>query len=206
MLAAFKAGFTVVIHAMFRQNVGAVKRHQRDTAPDHTLLGACAMTFFKINPPAETVYEFFGPRWRCAYCGEPADTIDHTTPRWFVAGNFDLISRYRLVKVSACMSCNQIAGMHVDRSWSERKLRIAKVLARKNRKVLKTADWPEAEIRDLGYNLQTMIRNAAGIAGVIRQRLIYLNDTSWHPDVPQELQLHIATSGVTVPQCDVEAV
>jgi hypothetical protein len=142
----------------------------------------------------EAYYVFYGPLYRCAYCGELGDTIDHTTPRHFVAGNWALVSRYRLVKVCACASCNGLAGGELDATWPQRKARIADKLARKARRLLMTAHWPDEELAELGYNLAVTIREAQDAATVVRRRLVFLRDLHWPLDVPTALQITLAVA------------
>jgi len=148
-----------------------------------------------LNRPLEVVYEFRGPRHRCAYCGELPDTIDHTTPQWFVSGNHRLISRYLLYKVASCGSCNVLAGQHVDRTFEDRKQRIATKLAKRAKKLLETGNWTEEELATLGRTLQDLCRDANAKANVVRRRLAHLADPTWPPDAPDELQKPDAYDG-----------
>ena len=95
----------------------------------------------------EVAYEFHGPAYRCAYCGDPSDTIDHTVPRWFIEGNFRAVWKYRIIKVSACRECNIAAGTGMDATFSERKARVLSKVLAKNRNVLSTAEWTDEEIK-----------------------------------------------------------
>ena len=142
-----------------------------------------------VRHPSETFYRFLGPRHRCAYCGELSDTIDHTTPRWFVDGNTMLLQRYWIFKVSACLSCNVLAGDVVDRTFYARKRRIAGKLFRRGRRLLQTADWPEEDLEELGYGMRVFCEQSHQAATVLRRRLRFLADPGWPHDVPFELQV-----------------
>lgn len=50
----------------------------------------------------------------CAYCGEPADTLDHVRPR--AAGGETRASNL----IAACKRCNQAKGSEEWRSWYRR--------------------------------------------------------------------------------------
>lgn len=141
--------------------------------------------------PAETVYQLFGPKHQCAYCGDLADTIDHTTPRWFVNGNYELIKRFGLVKVYSCMECNLMAGKVIDRDWPARKRRIAKAIRKRYFRVLQTASWGEDELAELGPNLRVYVNQSDQVAENVRRRLRVLDDAYWPTDVPVELQFRL---------------
>lgn len=147
------------------------------------------MTNYRIPGGIEHVYEFRGPLFRCAYCGEPAETTDHTTPIVFAAGANAVYRRYWLVKVAACQSCNRLASDKLDSTWGARKLRIARKLAQKHKRLLQTAHFSPEEMADFGQNLRIMIETADLAASVIRRRLIFLNDVSWPNDVPWDLRI-----------------
>lgn len=137
--------------------------------------------------PREAAYKHFGPKYRCAYCGEPSDTIDHTVPRWFVNSNWRVIARCTLVKVSACRECNTLLGNKLDLTWGQRKARLAKAVARRGKKLLMVADWNEEEIAEMGRFLQRHLHVAASDARALRRRLEYLANFHWPETVPQSL-------------------
>lgn len=84
-----------------------------------------------------------------------------------------------------------MAGGVIDRTWSQRKARIAKILARKAKKLLQTADWPDEDLAEMGWMLRTVIMKAQIDADIVRRRLSYLRDGWWPPEVPQELQIKV---------------
>lgn len=112
-----------------------------------------------LHRSSEFPYHFIGKQYVCAYCGDPADTVDHCVPSWFVQGNVAIIARSKLFKVSCCRECNMEAGMIVDRSFIARKQRIARNLRRKHASILRVAHWRQDEIAKLGYRLRTYVAN-----------------------------------------------
>ena len=136
---------------------------------------------------SEVPYNFVGPRFKCAYCGEPADTIDHCTPAWFVEGNLRVIQRYRLFKVSACVDCNARAGMKLDATFLDRRRRIAVSIRRKKRRLLAIADWEPQEARSLGRGLRTYVEGGHQLATVLRRRLTALDSHVLPHGVPNVL-------------------
>jgi hypothetical protein len=146
------------------------------------------MTISTLGQPSEAVYRLFGPRYQCAYCGDPADNIDHTTPRWFVKNNPELIKRFGLVKVHSCWECNNLAGKIVDRTWQLRKRRIARAVRKRHFRILQTASWTPEEIGELGPLLRQYIGQSDAAADRVRKRLRVLDHVWWPEDVPSDLQ------------------
>lgn len=143
---------------------------------------------------SEAFYNFVGPQFECAYCGEPADTEDHTTPAWFVEGNTRLIERYKLFKVAACRDCNGRAGMKVDKTFLERRRRIAVSIRRKKRRLLGIADWETSEVQELGHSLKDYIKRGHELATILRQRLAMLDSFVMPHGVPNVLLQPFATN------------
>ena len=141
----------------------------------------------KILRACEGVYNFVGPRFECAYCGEPSDTIDHCTPSWFVQGNFRLIQRYTFSKVSSCFDCNVRAGMKVDNTFIDRRRRIAVSIRRKNQRILGIADWEPDEVTRLGRSLQAYVKRGHEMATALRRRLMMLDNLALPLGVPNVL-------------------
>ena len=133
---------------------------------------------------SELPYEFIGPRYTCAYCGDPSDTEDHTVPSWFVAGNIRVIARYRLFKVAACRECNILAGAIVDRTILHRKRRIAIALRKKNKRILGAADWKQDEIARLGRAMRDYVESGLKHGAHLRLRLEQLDSPLWLEGIP----------------------
>lgn len=139
--------------------------------------------------PSEKVYVLRGTPYVCAYCGEPADNVEHTVPIWFTEGNTELIRRYKFLKVWSCCLCNKFAGKKVDSTFIQRRRRIAAKLRKKYRKVLGTADWTPEELAELGPNLQAYCNQSSQLQIDLLRRLRYLDFPLPPEDVPNELFL-----------------
>lgn len=153
---------------------------------------------------SETPYRFCGSKTECAYCGDLANSIDHCTPAWFVAGNHELIKRYFLVKVASCKDCNVRAGQKVDRTFVQRRRRIAAGLRRANRKTLSIADWEIDDIKRLGRGLRNYVKRGQEIQRWLLLRLERLESPISPEGVPHFLLARTAhTSDVEegVPEC-----
>lgn len=124
--------------------------------------------------PSETYYEFCGPRHVCAYCGEPADNVDHTIPRALVAEK-PVISRcIKLMKVSSCGECNRFASNTVHETFFERRMCIARKITKKYSFLLKYPPWSKEEIDEMGRGIKSMINEAKLRSDWIRGRLSIL--------------------------------
>ena len=148
------------------------------------------MAFSNVNVDGRRVtatYRLFGQPHVCAYCGEPADTIDHAVPQWLAQGNLAIAKRYTLVAVHCCKNCNVLAGKEVDKTFTARRARIAKKLKRKSKAVLQTALHTEKEIAELGRGLREMIEDTNAKASLIRWRLRVLTDPNLPPGIPDDL-------------------
>ena len=133
-----------------------------------------------IHHGVEFAYTFCGPRWRCAYCDDIADTIDHTVPRCFVRGNWRFIARYRLVKLQCCRQCNALAAGIIDETFIQRRRRIARGVRKRSKLLLQTASWADDEIDELGP-MRAHILSATEAADETRRRLRML-DSPVPPD------------------------
>lgn len=140
-----------------------------------------------LSRPSEYVYEFCGPRDRCAYCGDPAETIDHTVPRSHLGRNPRSAMRHRFIKVQACGDCNGLLGDRVDSTFSDRKRRLLRRIVTRGIRLLNTADWTAEEIAEVGPGLRPYIQIANVAAEALRSRVIRLQDPTWPPGVPNDL-------------------
>lgn len=128
-------------------------------------------------------YKLFCPdkrsRYICFYCGLPAPTVDHVPPLNKVA---DLLMEYeslKYIKVPACQECNGIASdfPHID--IYERQEYIKKKLKKKYQKYIKSMDWEEDEIEQLGYRMKQQVIASMSIKYLVAYRLTYGEDTNF---------------------------
>ena len=83
--------------------------------------------------------------YRCVYCGEAADSMDHFPPVSYGLHGFLL---------PACRECNCIAGTKYPLNFEGRMHHVKKRLRQKYKRHLLTPEWTKDEISELGYNLQ----------------------------------------------------
>ncbi len=145
------------------------------------------MAASKIHRVCEENYRFAGVPHVCAYCGEPADTIDHAVPRWFVAGNVRLIERCQLVKVPACAECNGFAGGVIDLTFLGRRRRIARAIRKKHKRALAVSHWAPDEMASLGRGMRDHIEAVAAR----REWLIWRLNVLESHILPRGVEFHL---------------
>jgi len=101
----------------------------------------------------------------CAYCGMPADSVDHLVPQSLVetarlSGNPDWvrdICRVRILTVEACRQCNGVLGNRIFPTLEDRKRAVKRYLRRKYRRLLKAPPWEDDELEEMGLGLRGYI-------------------------------------------------
>jgi hypothetical protein len=111
----------------------------------------------------------------CFYCGEPADSIDHTYPVSSLTNllNSGLELPGRMYIVPACRECNSFLGKEIFATLASRKAYIRKRLRKRYKKYLNQPLWTEEEIDELGDSLRGLVNYATYEAARIRRRLAY---------------------------------
>lgn len=110
----------------------------------------------------------------CAYCGDPADSIDHVPPVSRVDDYRALALRNEaFLKVPACKECNDLAGDVLDESFLQRAERVKDSIGRKAEKYLRRIEWDEEELQELGPNLRSKVEEHGFKERWYRGRLEY---------------------------------
>ena len=110
----------------------------------------------------------------CYYCGQPADSVDHVTPRTIMAmlpEGVDNPVMARTETVIACSECNKALGSRFYETLADRKAAAQEHIRRKYRRYLYMPNWTEDEIETLGPSLQGYIKRAIAIKKLTRMRL-----------------------------------
>ena len=106
--------------------------------------------------------------WRCVYCGEIGDSVDHVPPTSVrpTLRDMGIAHEYPFLEVRSCRECNSALGPD---GWtiSERKKLIKRWLVRRYARVLRMPDWTPDELLDLGPNLAGHVS-----IGVFKKRII----------------------------------
>jgi hypothetical protein len=108
----------------------------------------------------------------CYYCGVPADSIDHVTPKTIANRIAEVeIEPTRIFTVPSCRECNVLLGPKWYPTLTARKLALKDLLRKRYRKLLDCPDWHEDEILKLGPTLESHIRKQVKLKIFIRDRI-----------------------------------
>lgn len=115
----------------------------------------------------------------CVYCGQPQDCLDHVFPVSAAAG-LDLNRPGVIAElgqglnlVPCCNSCNHIAS---DKRFTNIRLKreyIQHRIYELNSKYLRTVEWSEDELVELGFNMRQQIAQMQHNRKVIENRINY---------------------------------
>lgn len=111
----------------------------------------------------------------CVYCGNRANTLDHFVPLavLYMMGE---IGGGERVTLECCSECNKIAGSHVFKTVAEKRAYIHGNLKERYHVLLKTPEWSEDELDEMGYNLRHYITENLQCQEWIRDRLKWRNN------------------------------
>lgn len=116
----------------------------------------------------------------CTYCGEPADTKDHTVP-WSYFTNERRKGTGRAGPgelVPACRDCNTRLGSVLRPAIQDRADYVAEALVAKYSDVLKSKPWDDEELDELGPGLRARIEQQECLRRTVSRRLDYLDAVS----------------------------
>lgn len=114
----------------------------------------------------------------CAYCGLPAESVDHVIPRSLrymlteLGGWRDRWGRVADT-VPCCRECNSVAGALVFNTMAEKRKYIHERLRIRYADLLRTPQWDEDELDALGPSLRGYVNASKDAANIVRQRLAW---------------------------------
>ena len=110
----------------------------------------------------------------CYYCGQPADSIDHVTPRAIKEmchGEHPNPVTATTETVIACRECNSALGSRFFETLADRKAAAKDHIRRKYAKYLRMPAWTDQELETLGPSLRGYVRRSLAIQKLTRMRL-----------------------------------
>lgn len=108
----------------------------------------------------------------CAYCGMPADSVDHIPPRHMRVQLSELELQAMIVmEVPACRECNSALGAKPLLTVGARREWVKSWLSRHYAKYLRIPEWREEDLAALGQSLQGMVRRNIAIRDTVRDRI-----------------------------------
>ena len=116
-------------------------------------------------------YSRFGDQYRiriggrrCVYCGEHATTDEHFPPATYGWHGYIL---------PACAECNALAGVVYPTDFVERSLHVKEKLRSRYHRHLRTPEWSDEELDELGYNLRKGVTAWEKQVKILRERLAW---------------------------------
>ena len=100
----------------------------------------------------------------CIYCGELATTDEHFPP--------STLTPIGLI-LPACLECNCLASTHFATDFDERCQFVKERLRTKYSRILKTPDWDQDEIDNLGYSIKTTVKKWQSLRDSLKPRLAW---------------------------------
>ena len=115
----------------------------------------------------------FGKSHICTYCGEPADTIDHTIPySWFRDTKNDGSRQKESIgfMTYCCRECNSILGKRLFYTFQDRARFVNNRLRTRYRKFMGVV-WDEDELAELSDRLKEEIERSNRLNLLLRERV-----------------------------------
>ena len=109
----------------------------------------------------------------CFYCGDKGTDWDHTIPHSF-ARSVGVQRTWSKDVVRACGDCNGLLSNLVHGSMYERLTYLCQRVKQRNKKLLKSADWTDEELVDMGEGLRGEILAKRRDKVVARHRIFTL--------------------------------
>lgn len=122
----------------------------------------------------------FGQKYTCTYCGEPADSLDHTIPYSFFRNTGSKNRKMEAIGflTPACRECNCILGDKIFPTFQERFQYVQKRLRHKYKKFMKVV-WDDEDIRSVSGRLRQFIEQQNRLNKRIRSRLEWPETTEF---------------------------
>lgn len=109
---------------------------------------------------------------RCKYCGQIADTVDHLQAKSRRRPGHDV----NLEFVLACRECNSTLNDYESQDYSVRRRFLFERYTRKFGALLKTPDWADEELAEVGEDLRGSIIEGLARRDLLRRRLFVLKN------------------------------
>jgi hypothetical protein len=101
----------------------------------------------------------------CIYCGEAANSDEHFPPASYSSRGYILPS---------CVECNSFAGIACPTDFEARAQFVKNKLKKKYKRHLRSPDWSNDEMSEIGFNLKT------GVKVWQKQREIARDRVAWN--------------------------
>lgn len=143
----------------------------------------------------------FGKRYICTYCGEPADTIDHTIPYSFFRDtkrNKQRRGESIGFMTYCCRECNRILGDRLFYTFQDRAKFVNTKLRNRYRKFMGVV-WDKDEIEELSDRLKEEVERSNRLNLMLRERVGW-QSTKEYLDMLNETMDRVYWSDELLPQ------
>jgi len=100
----------------------------------------------------------------CAYCGDPAEHVEHVIPRRLKQPTYT---------VRSCAECNLLAGGFAATCFAEKIEFIRDKIRKRYRKYMKAPEWDDEELAEMGPSMSRWLRACSTIRSWIFGRLTF---------------------------------
>ena len=97
-------------------------------------------------------------RYRCTYCGNPCDNLDHVIPVLYTHNSRKNVSYSKKVTVPSCGECNTLLGDKMFLTIGDRAAYLSQRYAKRFDKYLMMPVWEQDEIDELEGRLRQQIK------------------------------------------------
>jgi hypothetical protein len=116
--------------------------------------------------------------FKCYYCGDSAQTVDHSPPISYVyaIGTEEALARgLELVKVPCCTECNSVhLGDKPLLTLTDRAKAVYDGIQRRHKRVLGMPNWYDEDLEELGHTLRSKVDDSALVKKWVERRLEYI--------------------------------
>lgn len=135
--------------------------------------------------------------FRCTYCSDVADTMDHVVP----VSSVRVVRRHNETKgrskvVPCCRECNDLLGSVALKSVGARAGHLVLVLTRRYKKLLRTPYRSRRELDELGYALRELVVGGLAVKRLVESRIAH---AKWvlevSPSIDEVWAVHDSNTG-----------
>ena len=110
----------------------------------------------------------------CIYCGLPSNQRDHVPPLSRVEQYQQIgLKQEFYIKVPSCAECNHMASDFLQDSIFDRIEFVKDKIARKSSRLLRSAEWSDKELEELGPILRSQVAEASVKKKIAVSRIDY---------------------------------
>ena len=110
-------------------------------------------------------------QFKCFYCGEPANSIDHCPPISKCEYYKDIKNHYL---IPCCLNCNNLLANKTNFTPLERLACLKELLKKKYKTILQMPDWTDEELKEVKGQLKEYIQHEISKKEQLLRRLAWI--------------------------------